>query len=87
MAKGGLLVLDNASSHAHEMADFAAAVTNDDALRTSLVPVGKGEFLAVKAWLLQPDFQDLTVCAAAWVAGRSAATASTSRLGVTGLTR
>jgi len=46
---GGLLVVDNASSHAHEMADFVAAVKEGDAFGTSLVPVGKGEFLAVKA--------------------------------------
>jgi len=46
---GGLLVVDNATSHAHEMADFVAAVKDDDAFGTSLVPVGKGEFLAVKA--------------------------------------
>jgi len=46
---GGLLVVDNATSHAHEMADFVAAVKEDAAFGTSLVPVGKGEFLAVKA--------------------------------------
>ena len=46
---GGLLVVDNASSHAGEMADFTAAVRADGGFTTSLVPVGKGEFLAVKA--------------------------------------
>ena len=46
---GGLLVVDNATSHAHEMADFTAAVRADGGFTTSLVPVGKGEFLAVKA--------------------------------------
>lgn len=46
---GGLLVVDNASSHAHEMADFVQAVNSDAAFTTSLVPVGKGEFLATKA--------------------------------------
>jgi predicted O-methyltransferase YrrM len=46
---GGLLVVDNATSHAHEMADFTDAVRADPAFTTSLVPVGKGEFLAVKA--------------------------------------
>lgn len=45
---GGLLVVDNATSHAHEMADFMAQVEADAAFTTSLVPVGKGEFLAVK---------------------------------------
>jgi predicted O-methyltransferase YrrM len=46
---GGLLVVDNASSHPEEMADFTAAVRKDGSFTTSLVPVGKGEFLAVKA--------------------------------------
>jgi predicted O-methyltransferase YrrM len=46
---GGLLVVDNATSHAQEMADFTAAVRADTAFTASLVPVGKGEFLAVKA--------------------------------------
>jgi predicted O-methyltransferase YrrM len=46
---GGLLVVDNATSHAEEMAAFTAAVRADTGFTTSLVPVGKGEFLAVKA--------------------------------------
>ena len=46
---GGLLVVDNATSHAHEMAEFTDAVRADTGFTTSLVPVGKGEFLAVKA--------------------------------------
>ena len=46
---GGLLVVDNATSHAQEMADFTAAVRAESSFTTSLVPVGKGEFLAVKA--------------------------------------
>jgi predicted O-methyltransferase YrrM len=45
---GGLLVVDNATSHADEMADFTDAVKRDATFTTSLVPVGKGEFLAVK---------------------------------------
>ena len=46
---GGLLVVDNATSHAAELASFIALVTSDPAFTTSLVPVGNGEFLAVKA--------------------------------------
>jgi len=46
---GGLLVVDNATSHAGEMAGFTAAVRADAGFSTSLVPVGKGEFLAVKS--------------------------------------
>ena len=45
---GGLLVVDNATSHAEEMAPFVALVEADTSFTTSLVPVGNGEFLAVK---------------------------------------
>ena len=45
---GGLLVVDNATSHPAEMAPFIALVAADGAFTTSLVPVGNGEFLAVK---------------------------------------
>ena len=46
---GGLLVVDNATSHAEQMAPFIALVEADPQFTTSLVPVGNGEFLAVKA--------------------------------------
>jgi predicted O-methyltransferase YrrM len=46
---GGLLVVDNATSHAAEMEPFVALVTADSDFATSLVSVGNGEFLAVKA--------------------------------------
>lgn len=46
---GGLLVVDNATSHPEQMAPFIALVRNDPEFTTSLVPVGNGEFLAVKA--------------------------------------
>ena len=46
---GGLLVADNATSHPEEMASFLALVRNDPHFMTSLVPIGKGEFLAVKS--------------------------------------
>jgi predicted O-methyltransferase YrrM len=45
---GGLLVVDNATSHPEQMAPFVALVTADRTFTTSLVPVGNGEFLAVK---------------------------------------
>ena len=44
----GMLVVDNATSHAAEMAPLAALVTRDPGFSSCLVPVGKGEFLAVK---------------------------------------
>jgi predicted O-methyltransferase YrrM len=46
---GGLLVVDNATSHPEEMAPFVALVEADASFTTSLVPVGNGEFMAVKA--------------------------------------
>lgn len=49
LRRGGLLVVDNATSHPAEMAPFIALVKADANFTTSLVPVGKGEFLAVKA--------------------------------------
>jgi predicted O-methyltransferase YrrM len=49
LRSGGLLVADNAISHAEELAPFMAVVRADPGFTTSLVPVGKGEFLAVKS--------------------------------------
>lgn len=46
---GGLLVVDNATSHPEQMAPFIALVKADADFTTSLVPIGNGEFLAVKA--------------------------------------
>ena len=48
LRKGGLLVVDNATSHAEEMAPFITLVRADPHFETCLVPVGNGEFLAVK---------------------------------------
>lgn len=45
---GGLLVVDNATSHAQEVAPFVHALRDDPAWRCSLVPVGKGQFLATR---------------------------------------
>jgi len=46
---GGLLVADNATSHAGDMAPFVALVKADAEFTTCLVPVGNGEFVAVRA--------------------------------------
>ena len=46
---GGLLEADNATSHREQMAPFAALVAANPEFTTSLVPIGNGEFLAVKA--------------------------------------
>jgi len=45
---GGLLVVDNATSHPEQMAPLVALVKADADFTTSLVPIGNGEFLAVK---------------------------------------
>lgn len=48
LRKGGLLVVDNATSHADEVADFIAQVSADPNFTTCTVPVGNGEFLATR---------------------------------------
>ena len=48
---GGVLVCDNALSHATEMADFIAHLQEHPRFTTCLVPVGKGEFVAYKSCL------------------------------------
>jgi len=45
---GGLLVVDNATSHAEELAPLVALVSVEPQFGSCLVPVGNGEFLAVK---------------------------------------
>jgi predicted O-methyltransferase YrrM len=45
---GGLMVVDNATTHAEEMAPFISMVQADAQFTTCLVPIGKGEFMAVK---------------------------------------
>jgi len=45
---GGLLVVDNATSHAAELAPFAALLQADPGFTCATVPVGNGELLAVK---------------------------------------
>ena len=46
---GGLLIVDNATSHPEQMAPFVARVKADPQFTSSLVPIGNGELLAVKA--------------------------------------
>lgn len=48
LADGGVLVVDNAVSHAAEVAAFVAQVVADAAFTAVLVPIGKGEFVACK---------------------------------------
>ncbi|HGM6070294.1 TPA: O-methyltransferase, partial [Stenotrophomonas maltophilia] len=45
---GGLLVVDNAISHAAQMEPLRALLAADEAFSSSLVPVGNGELLAVR---------------------------------------
>jgi len=49
LRNGGLLVVDNALSHAEETAYFISLVKADQDFTSCLVPVGKGEFVATKA--------------------------------------
>ena len=46
---GGLCVTDNAISHKHDLETFFALVEADPEFATSLVPIGNGEYLAVKS--------------------------------------
>jgi predicted O-methyltransferase YrrM len=46
LAPGGLLLVDNAVSHAAEMADFLAGVRAAPGWCSVVIPVGKGELLA-----------------------------------------
>ncbi|NJI08113.1 O-methyltransferase [Aeromonas veronii] len=48
LAPCGLLVVDNAISHRSEMVEWMNEVGQDPAFATSLVPVGKGEWLVVR---------------------------------------
>lgn len=45
---GGLLIVDNATSHAEQMAPFVDLVKADAEFATCLVPVGNGEFMATR---------------------------------------
>ncbi len=45
---GGLLVVDNATSHEAEMRPLMELISNDVGFATCLVPIGNGEFLATK---------------------------------------
>ncbi|MGK5028369.1 O-methyltransferase [Janthinobacterium sp. DSP2-3-3] len=49
LAAGGVLVVDNASSHYADMAEFLDAIRADSNYTTCLATVGKGEFIAVKS--------------------------------------
>jgi predicted O-methyltransferase YrrM len=49
LRKGGLLVVDNATSHSAELAPFVELVCKDPEFTTCTVPVGNGEFLATRA--------------------------------------
>jgi len=48
LVSGGLLVADNAVSHAHELAAYLMRVKADPRLFSVTLPVGKGEELSVK---------------------------------------
>ena len=48
LAPGGLLVVDNAVSHASEMEAFLAGVRAAPGWRSLVVPIGNGELVALK---------------------------------------
>ena len=48
IAPGGLLIVDNATSHPEEMKEFVELVQTTSSWRSVTIPIGKGEFLALK---------------------------------------
>ena len=48
LVPGGLLVVDNAISHAHEMGEFLAHVPTDARVDSLIVPIGSGELVCRK---------------------------------------
>jgi predicted O-methyltransferase YrrM len=48
LSPGGLLVVDNAVSHAQDLSRFFELVSATPCYTTVMIPVGKGEFLALK---------------------------------------
>jgi len=48
LVPGGLLVADNVTSHAPELADYLARVKSHPALFSVTVPIGKGEEVSLK---------------------------------------
>lgn len=49
LCPGGLLIVDNATSHPDEIASLVKLISEDADFTACLVPVGKGEYLAVKS--------------------------------------
>jgi predicted O-methyltransferase YrrM len=48
LTPGGVIVVDNAVSHAHQMAEFTELVNTTPSFITSLIQVGNGELLILK---------------------------------------
>ncbi|NKC19132.1 O-methyltransferase [Pseudoalteromonas galatheae] len=48
LAPNGIIVCDNATSHAHELTAFMQYFSDSQRYTTALVPVGKGEFVAYR---------------------------------------
>jgi predicted O-methyltransferase YrrM len=48
LKSGGVIVADNTLSHAEQIAPFLKIVREDSRYLTSVVPLGNGEFVALK---------------------------------------
>jgi predicted O-methyltransferase YrrM len=48
LRSGGMLAVDNAISHEHELVEFTSVVDDDGRVLSSLVPIGAGVLLVVK---------------------------------------
>jgi predicted O-methyltransferase YrrM len=50
LRSGGLLIADNAASHAHELVDYLERVKSHPQLFAVTLPIGNGEEIALKEW-------------------------------------
>lgn len=48
LADGALMVVDNATSHAHQLEDFNRLLASSEGYLSSLSPIGKGELVILK---------------------------------------
>ncbi|TAN24780.1 MAG: methyltransferase domain-containing protein [Actinomycetota bacterium] len=54
LRSGGVIAVDNSTSHPQEIADLYAQINSDGGFSSVVVPVGKGELIAVKSGLAAP---------------------------------
>ncbi|WP_410505410.1 hypothetical protein [Halomonas sp. ANAO-440] len=48
LSPGGVIICDNAISHKSELMNFMSYFTNQESFSTTLLPIGKGEYVVYK---------------------------------------